>query len=805
MRLPARRRFLGLAVSAAAALPFVRVGRAAAAEPLVVDAASEGPVLWYPRPARSDRLLFEGLPVGNGTLGALAGGPPDAEILDLALGSFWTGGRNDAFYPNGHFPYAWSGDRASLPPGYRPSDFGSFQSLARLALDLPAHAPGAVSHYRRELDLGRGLVRVEYDLGGAHYARELFVSHPDRVLVLRLRQSGGGSYRGSLRVAGTHGETTRAWPDGHGIGFAARLPNGLDYALGVRMLGQGGRVVVQADRVDFADCAGLTLLVAAVTDYAPEARARFRRRATFVPARAVRQHLAAAARHGAESLQARHVADYRMLFDRMHVDLGESSQAQRALDTWSRLQARARTGAPDPELEAAYLQFGRYLTIAGSRGSLPTNLQGLWMVGNHPPWQADYHTDVNLEMNYWLPDRAGLGDCFAPLADFCLAQLPAWRESTRKWFNDPHNPFRNTSGKLAGWTVAISENIYGGNGWRWHPPGNAWLCNNLWHHYQYTLDRVYLERIFPLLRGACEFWQARLLEITVADPQTGKPRRVLVDDHDWSPEQGPDDARGITYAQELVWDLFTNFAEACRVLRRDAAYAQSIAGLRDRLYLPEVSPLTGWLEEWMTPKDLGSPTHRHLSPLIGLFPGDRITPEGSPAALVAGARRLLAARGMHSFGWGNAWRALCWARLKEGDAAYRLVGNNLAASGGERNGTAMNLLDVYALGKTGVFQIDSNYGTPAAMLAMLLYSRPGHIELLPALPRAWSVGRVTGIGARGGFEVDLAWNNGRPTEVTLRSVGGTRTKVAYRGVAVSVQLPVRASRVLSARTWTTRS
>lgn len=799
---PGRRRFLELAAGAAVALPFA--GLVDAAEPAhakrVPDAASQpATTLWYPRPARSDRLLFEGLPVGNGWLGALVGGGPDADVLDFTLGSFWTGGRNDQFYPNGHFPYAWSGDRGSLPPAYRRGDFGGFQLLARMALEVPLHTADTVRDYRRELDMAAGVARVRYTLRGERHTREVWASRPDRLLVLTLAQRGTAGCSGRLRVAGTHGEAVRADRENGGIGFAAALPNGLAYALGIRVVGSGGRVAVEDDAVTFAGCTALTVLVAAVTNYAPDAGQGFRKVRASGPATTVRQRLAAAVRIGTAALRARHVADHRRLFNRMHVQLGKSSPGQRATDTWTRLQLRARTGRPDPELEAAYLQFGRYLTIAGSRGGLPTNLQGLWLAGNHPPWKADYHTDVNLEMNYWLPDRAGLGDCFEPLARFCLAQLPAWTASTRRWFNDVHNPFRNTSGKVAGWTVAISENVYGGNGWRWHPPGNAWLCNNLWHHYQYTQDRAYLERIFPLLRGACEFWQARLLEIVVADPQTGQPRRVLVDDHDWSPEQGPDDARGITYAQELVWDLFTHYPEACRVLGRDEAHARTIAALRDRLYLPEVSPLSGWLEEWMTPKDLGSPTHRHLSPLIGLFPGDRIVSGRSPPALLAAARKLLAARGMHSFGWGNAWRALCWARLKDGEAAYRLLANNLAPSSGDRNGTAMNLLDVYALGDAGVFQIDSNYGTPAAMLEMLLYSRPGHIELLPALPRAWPAGRVTGIGARGGFEVDLAWRDGRPAEVVLRSVGGTRTTVAFQGASVLVRLPRGASRTLAAQ------
>ena len=511
---------------------------------------------------------------------------------------------------------------------------------------------------------------------------------------------------------------------------------------------------------------------------------------------------------GGSRLLREHVADYRGLFDTMSVELGTSTPVQRAMDTAARIDARAAEGAaPDPKLEAAYLQFGRYLTIAGSRDGLPTGLQGLWLDDNHPPWMADYHTDVNLQMNYWLPDRASLGGCFDPLTEYCLSQYPSWRRLTRKHFNDPRNGFRNSSGRLAGWTVAMSLNIYGGEGWWWQPASNAWLCNALWQHYQYTLDRGHLARIYPLMKGACEFWEARLVEVSVADPNDGSTRKVLVDDHDWSPEQGPTDARGVSYAQELVFALFQNYRQASTVLRRDAEYAGTVARLQSRLYLPQLRPASGRLEEWMSPDELGTPTHRHLSPLIGLFPGDRITVDRSPPALVEGARRLLQARGARSYGWANAWRSICWARLKDGDTAYALAMSNLQPPVGH-GGIAPNLLnsdvlppdsgayqstdkgsqgglsldDTVAQGGKPIFQIDANYGTPAAMLEMLLYSRPGRIEVLPALPHAWSAhGEVRGIRARGGFSLDIAWREGRATEVSVRSLGGTSTEVIIHG------------------------
>jgi alpha-L-fucosidase 2 len=240
-----------------------------------------------------------------------------------------------------------------------------------------------------------------------------------------------------------------------------------------------------------------------------------------------------------------------------------------------------------------------------------------------------------------------------------------------------------------------------------------------------------------------------------------------------------------------VWALFGNYTEAAAVLHRDADYAHTIAALREKLYLPQVSAKTGWLEEWMSPDNLGETTHRHLSPLVGLFPGDRIRPDGStPKDIVDGATALLTARGTESFGWANAWRALCWARLKNADKAYQLVTNNLRPSTDGSNGTAFNLFDIYQVEQgRGIFQIDANLGTPAAMIEMLLYSRPGHIQLLPALPDAWAAsGSLDGVPVRGGFVMDLQWREGTPTRVRLRSVGGRSTTVEFGAVSRTVTL-----------------
>ena len=690
----------------------------------------------------------------------------------------WTGGLNAELQNDGQFPY-----ETKL--------FGTFNLLAKVALTLQGHTMAAISDYRRQLDLSNGIVSTSYRYGGATYRREVFASHPDDVIVIRLSQTGGGSHTGSVTLAGTHGETTHGETAGGlpAASIGAALDNALRYGALVTAASKTGRVTVSGAEVTFAGCSEVVIVISGGTNYTPDPRHGFQdpRRDPLAIARTKAR---SAAKVTGRDLLTTHVADYHALYNRMTVDLGRSTPSQRGLDTWARLTARAADHTrPDPELEASYLQFGRYLMISGSRDSAPLNLQGLWLENNTPDWMSDYHTDINLQMNYWLADRAGLSSCFDAYADYCLSQISSWTEQTQRLFNDPKNWFRNSTGQVAGWTTAISTNIYGGMGWWWHPAGNAWLCNSLWEHYEYTQDTAYLKKIYPLLKGACEFWEARLITTTIIEPVTKGRRDVLIDDSDWSPEHGPTDAKGITYAQELVWDLFEHFRTASTVLRRDARYAEKIGAMQRRLYLPKVSPKTGWLEEWMTPDNLGETTHRHLSGLVGFFPGDRIRTGESPPELIAGVRNQLIARGMDSFGWACAWRALCWARLKDADRAYQLILTVLKPSVNFGNGSAMNFFDMYSFGDRATFQIDANFGAPAAMIEMLVYSRPGVIELLPALPSAWAPsGQITGVGVRGGFTVDLAWRAGKVTSATIRSVGGTKTVVKAGGWSKEISL-----------------
>ncbi|SCE02502.1 alpha-L-fucosidase 2 [Streptomyces sp. DvalAA-14] len=669
--------------------------QAAPVRPANVDIVPEGKAttIWYRTPAVEANIIQEALPVGNGRMGALVGCDPADDFLYLTDGSFWTGGRNDTPTDDGQLPYG-------------KDDFGSFGLLAQLRVALPGHTGDAVSGYRRQLDLSNGLVSATYRYRGADFRREVYASHPDDVVVVRL--SGDAPHTGTISLSGTHDETTSG--SGRQLSLNGTLDNGLRYAAAVTAASATGRVSVDGDTIAFTGCRELLIVVCGGTDYSPDATKGYREPSTD-PLTVARGKVDAAAKVPAGELLTTHVADYQRLYNRFAIDLGESSALQRSLDSWSRIAVRyTDTSTPDPELEAAYVQYGRYLTISGSRDRLPMNLQGIWVSNNTPDWYADYHTDINVQMNYWLADPAGLGENSLALARYCVSQLPVWTDVTKRLFNNEQNRFRNSSGRIAGWAIAFSTNIYGGSGWAWNPSGNAWLCNSLWRHYEYSQDRDYLELIYPVLKGAAEFWQARLITTTVTDAD-GTSREVLIDDTAWSPEHGPD-SKGNTYGQELAWELFEEFTAAAAALGRDAELAADLAALQARLYLPQVSPKTGWLEEWMSPDNLGETTHRHLSPLIGFFPGDRINTDTSPAALLDGVRALLTARGMDSFGWGCAWRSLCWSRLKDADKAYQLYLTVLRPSINNGNGTAANWFDMYSQGSYTISRSTPTWADP---------------------------------------------------------------------------------------------
>ena len=409
-------------------------------------------------------------------------------------------------------------------------------------------------------------------------------------------------------------------------------------------------------------------------------------------------------------------------------------------------------GEPDPDLEELLFQYARYLMISCSRpGCLPANLQGLWNQSNSPPWRSDYHSDVNIQMNYWFVDVANLSPCFEPLAEWVNSIRDVRKKETKAAFG------------TRGWLTHAENGIFGGSTYKWSKGDSAWIAQNLWDHYAFTLDKQYLkDRAFPVMKELCEFWEDHLKEL---------PDGTLVSPNGWSPEQGPVED-GVSFDQQLVWDLFTNFIEASETLDDDPEFRKKIASMKSKLLGPQIGKW-GQLQEWMVDRDDPKNQHRHVSQLVGLHPGRQISPTTTPEFAKA-ARVSLEGRGDGGTGWSKAWKISFWARLHDGDRSYKLARELIFAN------IYDNLFDTHP-----PFQIDGNFGYAAGVCEMLLQSHLGEIQLLPALPSAWPTGEVKGLKARGGFEIDMRWSDGELQQATIRSLSGSRC-VITAGIEIAV-------------------
>ncbi len=717
--------------------------------------------LWFNHPAPQ---WDHGIPVGNGRLGGVWLGGIENDRLYLNEESVWSHDGSYLDRPNAH-QYVPQVRKLLFDGRYEdaeklmkervmqvrlPSGTNANQELGYLDFSWEGHNPA--SDYYRELDIQKAVAVVKYKVGKSLITSTLFASAPQQVLVYRIESGVENGLNGTIRYGrASLPETMQVVENTMGIEGVAGEKHGTRYSCVVHVVPEDGTVDPLENGWQIAGCRAITVYVTAATDYLNRS-----------PETGAEKDLANALSVPYEALLSNHISDYQRLFNRFSLDLGHSDAGYFPTD--QRIEA-VRKGSADPALMALYVQFGRYLLISSSRpGDMPANLQGIWVEGIKPPWNADYHVNINIQMNYWPSEVTNLSECHLPFLEF----IDGMRENGRATASELYSAHGFTAHHTTdAWQYTTS---FGNPGYGAWPMAGGWIARHMWEHFLFTGDTLFLkQKGYPVMKEAAAFY----MDFLVKDPETG----MLVSGPSISPENTfitPSGGRasmcmGPSMDHQIIHDNLTSCIQAAALLETDKDLGKKWQKTLERLTPPQIGS-DGRIMEWSRDFNEAEPGHRHMSHLYGLHPGNQFTWQNNPQFMEASKKVIeyrLAHGGGHT-GWSRAWMINFYARLKDAEAAYAGIQALLQKS------TLPNMWDNHP-----PFQIDGNFGAAAGIVEMLLQSHAGEIELLPALPAAWPDGAITGAMARGAFELDIAWKKGALSRAKIYSVKGGKCKVRY--------------------------